>query len=274
MVISIIPLYFFVSLLSLPLHHTLWITTNFTFTGVTGYTPSTDESKAKQWLMAPDAAAWQVNSEYDVGGATNTQTEKRSAIIYLVLDSSKSLNITQIATVRSTITDFINSLYNQLNSASSGGYIDDDYSDDKGGGYIDDDYSDDKGDNGSSGGGYTEPSLPPSNAFTLSSRGSWRTGDSISSSFPEMWYYVSVPYSSGYHLSARDRAYNSYSYTADIVFEIYQSSGSGFTKLGPFDAGNGSTSYYQFPSSGTYYIRVLPKDGNTSNYGSYQIYYY
>jgi hypothetical protein len=253
---------------------------NFAFTGVAGYTPSTDESKAKQWLMAPDAAAWQVNSEYNVGGATNTQVEKRSAIIYLVLDSSKSLNTTQIGQIRTAVTTFINSLYSQITSASSGGsgdgYTgDDDYGDHgdnsgSDGGYTDDDYS--GGHDGD--GGYSEPSLPPYNAFTLSSSSSWRTGDSISPSFPEMWYRVSVPSSNAYYLSARDRSYTSASYTADIVFEIYQISGSGFTKLGPFDAGNGSTTYYRLPSSGTYYIRVVPKDGNTSNYGSYAMYFY
>ncbi|MDR2394613.1 MAG: fibronectin type III domain-containing protein [Treponema sp.] len=91
---------------------------NFTFTWVAGYNPSTDESKAKQWLKAPDVTAWQVNSEYDVGGATNTQTEKRSSIMYLVLDSSRSLNATQIGQIRSAATTFINSLYDQLNGSS------------------------------------------------------------------------------------------------------------------------------------------------------------
>jgi hypothetical protein len=94
---------------------------NFAFTGVEGYTPATEESKTKQWLMTSGSTAWQINSEYDVGGATNTQIEKRSAIIYLVLDSSKSLNTTQIGQIRSAATTFINSLYDQLNGSSSGG---------------------------------------------------------------------------------------------------------------------------------------------------------
>jgi hypothetical protein len=63
---------------------------NFAFTGDAGYTPSTDESKAKQWLMSSGSMVWQVNSEYNVGGATDIQIEKRSSIIYLVLDSSRS----------------------------------------------------------------------------------------------------------------------------------------------------------------------------------------
>ncbi|MHB9292826.1 hypothetical protein Holit_01937 [Hollandina sp. SP2] len=93
----------------------------FTFTGVIGYDPSIDKSSAKQWLMSPGTAAWQVNSEYDVGGETNTLIEKRSSLIYLVLDSSKSLNTTQIGQIRTAVTTFINSLYSQLNNVSSGG---------------------------------------------------------------------------------------------------------------------------------------------------------
>ncbi|MDR2793433.1 MAG: fibronectin type III domain-containing protein [Treponema sp.] len=92
---------------------------NFAFTGVTGYNPSTDESTAKQWLMAPDATAWQRNSEYSISGATDTQIEQRSSIIYLVLDSSKSLNTTQIGQIRSAAADFINSLYTQINGSST-----------------------------------------------------------------------------------------------------------------------------------------------------------
>jgi hypothetical protein len=94
---------------------------NFAFTGVAGYTPATEESKVKQWLMTSGSTAWQVNSEYDVGGATNTQIEKRSSIIYLVLDASKSLNTTQIGQIRSAVNEFITSLYNQLNGSGNTG---------------------------------------------------------------------------------------------------------------------------------------------------------
>jgi hypothetical protein len=92
---------------------------NFAFTGVIGYNLSTDESRAKQWLMPSGSTNWQVNSEYDVGGATDTQIEKRSAIIYLVLDSSRSLNTTQIGQIRDAASQFITSLYDQLNGDST-----------------------------------------------------------------------------------------------------------------------------------------------------------
>jgi fibronectin type 3 domain-containing protein len=91
----------------------------FAFTGVEGYDPDADESKAKQWIMAPDATAWQVNSEYDVEGAIDERIETRSSIIYLVLDASTSLNATQIGQIRDAAAVFINSLYNQLNGMTS-----------------------------------------------------------------------------------------------------------------------------------------------------------
>jgi hypothetical protein len=89
----------------------------FAFTGISGYDPATDESLslAKQWLMLPGESAWQINSEYSISGATDVQIEKRSAIIYLVLDSSTSLNATQIGQIRNAAIGFINSIYNRLN---------------------------------------------------------------------------------------------------------------------------------------------------------------
>ncbi|MDR2741315.1 MAG: fibronectin type III domain-containing protein [Treponema sp.] len=87
---------------------------NFAFTGVDGYIPASDESKAKQWLMPSDATAWQRNSEYSVTGATTTEIDSLSSIIYLVLDSSTSLDTTNIGLIRSAAKAFINSLYSQI----------------------------------------------------------------------------------------------------------------------------------------------------------------
>jgi hypothetical protein len=86
---------------------------------MSGYTPATDESRAKQWTMAPSTATWQVNSEYSISGATDTQVEKRSAIIYLVLDASTSLSATQIGQIRTAAIGFINSIYSRLSSSAS-----------------------------------------------------------------------------------------------------------------------------------------------------------
>jgi hypothetical protein len=87
---------------------------NFAFTGVTGYDPVADETKAKQWLWSSGATAWQINSEYNVSGATDSRIDTRSSIIYLVLDSSTSLNYTQIQQIRSAAIQFINSLHNKI----------------------------------------------------------------------------------------------------------------------------------------------------------------
>ncbi|MDR0645029.1 MAG: fibronectin type III domain-containing protein [Treponema sp.] len=86
---------------------------NFVFNNLTGSTPA-DESRTKQWLMPPGEIAWQINSEYSVTGATDTETAARSSIIYLVLDASTSLNPTQIGQIRDATSSFITSLYLQL----------------------------------------------------------------------------------------------------------------------------------------------------------------
>jgi uncharacterized repeat protein (TIGR02543 family) len=91
----------------------------FAFTGMSGYNPANDESKAKQWTMTSGTTEWQVNSEYSISGATDIQVETRSAIIYLVLDASTSLNPTQIGQIRNAVIEFINSIYNRLNGTSN-----------------------------------------------------------------------------------------------------------------------------------------------------------
>jgi hypothetical protein len=86
----------------------------FAFTGMEGYNPATDESRAKQWTMTSGTTAWQINSEYSISGATDIEVEMSSAIIYLVLDASASMNSAQIGQVRNYVTAFINSVYNSL----------------------------------------------------------------------------------------------------------------------------------------------------------------
>ncbi|MDR1072805.1 MAG: hypothetical protein LBL45_03925 [Treponema sp.] len=93
----------------------------FNFTGVTGYTPTAEETNVKQWIMLPTATTWLPNPEYKSSGATNVQTDYRSSIIYLVLDSSASLSSSDIDQIRASSIQFINSLYDQLNNSSSGG---------------------------------------------------------------------------------------------------------------------------------------------------------
>jgi fibronectin type 3 domain-containing protein len=91
----------------------------FTFTGVTGYDPVGDKQMVKQWTKSLDSSVWQVNSEYNIDGATQIDVEKRSSIIYLVLDSSRSLDETKIGQIRSAAGEFISSLYDRLNSGGN-----------------------------------------------------------------------------------------------------------------------------------------------------------
>jgi uncharacterized repeat protein (TIGR02543 family) len=86
----------------------------FAFTGMEGYNQATDELTANQWTMTSGTTEWQINSEYSISGAT--EDVMRSAIIYLVLDASISLNSAQIVQIRSAATQFVNSLYDRLNN--------------------------------------------------------------------------------------------------------------------------------------------------------------
>jgi hypothetical protein len=78
-----------------------------------------------------------------------------------------------------------------------------------------------------------------------------------------MWYRVTV--SSGHYLWGNS--------ASGVGFYIYDNYGKDVDTIIVDTSGE-----YLFPSSGTYYIRVIPKDGNTSNYGTYTIgtssYYY
>jgi hypothetical protein len=207
---------------------------NFSFTGVSGYTPSTDESKAKQWTMPSSSTAWQVNSEYDISGATDIQVEKRSAIIYLVLDASKSLNSTQIGQIRTAVIEFINSLYDQLNNGSTPSTPSGDDNKDT------DDYDPDD-----------STGSIPSNATTLT-LGTAESG-TVALQSPK-WYLITLS-SGNYEL------FGTSSY--DVTVDIYKSSGSRLDPLNRIVL-LGSEVLPVTLQSGTYYIRV--SSDHTSSY--------
>jgi hypothetical protein len=94
---------------------------DFAFAGVSGYDPTVDASKAKQWLLSSGATAWQINSEYDVSDATSSRIDTRSSIIYLVLDCSTSLSSGQIGQIRSAAQQFINLLHNKIYGTNHSG---------------------------------------------------------------------------------------------------------------------------------------------------------
>ena len=57
--------------------------------------------------MNPGQTNWQVNSEYEPVNDMTVSIERRSAIIYLVLDSSTSLNNVNVNSIRTAAKDFI-----------------------------------------------------------------------------------------------------------------------------------------------------------------------
>jgi tetratricopeptide (TPR) repeat protein len=93
----------------------------FTFSDITGYNP--DKDTAKQWFKAPGSTSWQINSEYSSGGATATVVEKRTSLIYLVLDRSSSLSDDQVTVIRNAVSQFIKVLYNRSNGITADNYI-------------------------------------------------------------------------------------------------------------------------------------------------------
>jgi uncharacterized repeat protein (TIGR02543 family) len=98
----------------------------FEFTDMKGFDPDYDGAydpdekplHAKQWLGSTDTTTdtinWGVNREYKIKGASDPYVVKRSALIYLVLDASASLNTDQIEEIRVAVNGFINSLYDRL----------------------------------------------------------------------------------------------------------------------------------------------------------------
>ena len=77
------------------------------------------QENIQQWVKAPDRN-WQRNSEYDQGNTTTV--EKSSAVIYLVLDSSKSLTDANVASIKAAAQSFIDALYLNYAGAENAEY--------------------------------------------------------------------------------------------------------------------------------------------------------
>ncbi|MDR2444648.1 MAG: SPOR domain-containing protein [Spirochaetaceae bacterium] len=71
-------------------------------------------SNVRQWYAQPgeDSFAWLQNSEFFASKTADFTHERKSAIVYLVLDSSSSLTDKVIGDIRNAIGVFINKLYN------------------------------------------------------------------------------------------------------------------------------------------------------------------
>jgi hypothetical protein len=89
---------------------------HFVFESITGIDPDVDRPNIKQWLRASSTANWEPNSEYRSDDASSSTVERKSAVIYLVLDCSNSLDSSQISQIRNATINFIDSLYTQYNA--------------------------------------------------------------------------------------------------------------------------------------------------------------
>ncbi|MDR2495489.1 MAG: hypothetical protein LBD24_09740 [Spirochaetaceae bacterium] len=86
----------------------------YKFEGLQGYDPkTTPNDMIQQWSMASDSKIWQINSEYRVGNAVKETVEKKSTIIYMVLDSSNSLSDSDVIAIRDSAKGFVKTLYDK-----------------------------------------------------------------------------------------------------------------------------------------------------------------
>jgi hypothetical protein len=79
----------------------------YTFPNFTGYDPLS--STLRQWVRGSDGA-WHGNSEYSAKTAVKVSDERKSAVVYLVLDASSSLSDTDLRVVRESAREFIRTL--------------------------------------------------------------------------------------------------------------------------------------------------------------------
>jgi len=88
----------------------------FRFTNFEGYQFNIDpvthkDPNVKLWIWDSGTSSWQVMSEYQPEDPS--VSEKLSAVIYLVLDCSTSLNTTQISQIKTAAINFINTVYDR-----------------------------------------------------------------------------------------------------------------------------------------------------------------
>jgi cell division protein FtsN len=80
-----------------------------------------NESNVMQWYIQPgeETFGWMQNSEFITKKTADFTHERKSEIIYLVLDSSSSLAEKEVTEIRQAVTLFINKLYNSLYGTNS-----------------------------------------------------------------------------------------------------------------------------------------------------------
>jgi formylglycine-generating enzyme required for sulfatase activity len=82
----------------------------YTFTNFKGYDAAVDRN-VKQWTLRNGSTIWQVNSEYEAANSTITTVESKSAVVYIVLDSSRSLSDSDVTAVRVAMKQFVRTLF-------------------------------------------------------------------------------------------------------------------------------------------------------------------
>ena len=100
----------------------------FVFNNITIFDSGTEETisyspqanQTKQWYTTGASSTWNYNDAESVSASSSTTTvERRSAIIYLVLDCSRSLTESQIGDIKTAAINFINSIYNRYNGVAT-----------------------------------------------------------------------------------------------------------------------------------------------------------
>jgi len=202
---------------------------SFELKNIVGYFSEEDKNKTRQWLRTPSASTWQHNSEYDASGSSTTSVNKRSTVIYLVLDVSRSLGTTEINQIKTAASDFINNLYYQYTNTTPAGV-----------GSIE-------------------------NPILLAS-GSWTNGEITSTdSNSSVWYYFNVTRGTIYNVWWNDLGDGNGVKNLDVLVNgqyddgspIFANEDSGWTHVRAFSADR----------NGTARIKVTPFDsGNTGTY--------
>jgi formylglycine-generating enzyme required for sulfatase activity len=80
----------------------------YIFPNFSGYDPL--KNTVRQWFKANDGEAWRINSEFSAGKSTSLDETRKSAAIYLILDSSTSLRDGDLRTIREAAKEFLETL--------------------------------------------------------------------------------------------------------------------------------------------------------------------
>jgi cell division protein FtsN len=82
-----------------------------------------NESSLMQWYKQTGYEDWQLNSEFNTQKKTDFSSNRKSAIIYLLLDCSSSLNDYQINEIRDAVTRFLDKIYNTASTVVTPAFV-------------------------------------------------------------------------------------------------------------------------------------------------------